>query len=134
MKRGFTLIELVLVITILGVLAVSALPSFINVSTQAEQALRDATVGAVRAGIALKRADDLVVNGPPGAYPATLGGSSNSPCSATNACFGNVLPQAVTDGNWARTSDKVYTFNDGTAMYTYTYNQADGTFTSPTAP
>ncbi|MBI2341290.1 MAG: type II secretion system protein [Deltaproteobacteria bacterium] len=127
MRKGFTLIELVLVITILGILAVSALPSFINISTQAEQASRDGVTGAVRAGIALQRANDLVVNGPPGIYPANLDG-------AANLCFTGVLTQGVADASWRKTAASTYTFNDGTTTYTYTYTQAAGTFTSPTAP
>ncbi len=134
MKKGFTLIELVLVITILGILAVSALPSFINISTQAEQASRDGVVGAVRAGVALQRANDLVQNGPPGTYPATLDASANAACSATNLCFGTVLSQGVADGSWTRVSGTSYTFTDGTSTFTYTYTPASGTFTSPTAP
>lgn len=135
MKKGFTLIELVLVITILGILAVSALPRFIDVSTEAEQASRDGVTGAVRAGIALFRADDLVTNGAPGIYPATLDAVANdADCSATAACFANVLTSGVTDSNWHKTNGTTYTFTDGTSTFTYTYSAANGTFTSPTAP
>lgn len=135
MRKGFTLIELVLVITILGILAISALPSFINISTQAEQASRDGVVGAIRAGVALQRANDLVTNGPPGSYPATLDGvGANTACSSAAPCFTTVLTQGVSDGSWTKVSDTSYTFTDGTTTFTYTYTPASGTFTSPTAP
>ncbi|MBI4366607.1 MAG: type II secretion system protein [Deltaproteobacteria bacterium] len=134
-NRGFTLIELVLVITILGILAVSAMPNFINVATQARQSSRDGVVGAVRAGIALFRANDLVVNGPPGNYPAALDAVANGTvCSAAAPCFGNVVTNGITSGSWTKATATTWTFNDGTTTFTYTYASAAGTFTSPTAP
>ena len=132
-NKGFTLIELVLVITILGILAVAALPAFINVSTQAKQAARDGVIGSVRAGIALFRANDLVVNGPPGSYPATLDAAANGAATPTNMFFGTVLQSAVAS-QWNKTAADVYTFSDGTSTFTYTYVPATGAFTSPTAP
>ncbi len=135
MRKGSTLIELVLVITILGIRAVSALPSFINISTQAEQASRDGVTGAVRAGIALQRANDLVTNGPPGIYPATLdAAAAGSTCSAATPCFGTVLTQGVADGSRSKTNNTTYVFNDGTSQFTYIYSTVNGSFTSLTAP
>ncbi len=136
-NRGFTLIELVLVITILGILAVAALPSFINVSTQARQAARDGVTGAVRAGVGLFRANDLVVNGPPGNYPATLdAAAAGSTAGPANLFFGNILQQGVAASAWTKdaTNANIYLYNDGTSTFTYTYAPATGKFTSPTAP
>lgn len=135
-NKGFTLIELVLVITVLGILAVAALPSFINVSTQARQASMAGVAGAVRSGVALFRANDLVTNGPPGAYPAALDAAAAASTSGpANTFFGNILQTGVSDGAWTKGPDvNTYIFNDGTTAYTYTYVPATGAFTSPTGP
>ena len=126
-RKGFTLVELVLVIAILGILAVSALPRFLDLSTEAQQASRDGVVGAVRSGIALYRANDMVTSGGSGSYPTTLDSESTGACTD---CFSDVLSNGVNDSNWVTTTaGTVYTFNDGSGtLVTYTYNATDGTF------
>ena len=54
-SSGFTLIELVVVITILGILAAFAVPRFINLETQARAASVQALEGSVRSAAALAR-------------------------------------------------------------------------------
>jgi MSHA pilin protein MshA len=52
-QAGFTLIELVIVIVILGILAATAAPKFINLSSDANASARAGVVGAVRSAMAL---------------------------------------------------------------------------------
>ncbi|PXX89290.1 pilin [Marinobacter vulgaris] len=54
-QRGFTLIELVVVIAILAILAAFALPRFAQLSEQAHESSIKATAGALAAGVALTK-------------------------------------------------------------------------------
>ena len=52
-QGGFTLIELVIVIVLLGILAAVAVPRFIDLSTEAANASAEGFAGAVSAGSAI---------------------------------------------------------------------------------
>ena len=62
-SKGFTLIELVTVIAILGVLAAMTVPKFFSLQVKAKVEVENQIVGSIRAGLETYAANQIVQNG-----------------------------------------------------------------------
>ena len=87
-QKGFTLIELVVVIVILGILAATALPKFVNLSSEASAAATAGVAGGISSAASINYAAYRV-------NPAK-GVAVNSATSCTNTVV-NTFMQAPLD-------------------------------------
>lgn len=91
-QKGFTIIELVVVILLLGILAATALPRFMDVTEQAHDAAVDGVVGGLATGMALLRAQWFAEGQPTGTVDGFGLGNITANSSGVPIQVGSVAP------------------------------------------
>lgn len=122
-EHGFTLIELVMVIAVIGVLSAAAIPIFQDLVDDANKAARSGVIGAVRSGIYTTYTQTLADPAVPDAFVSALDIQANGPCVV--GCFDKVLAYPVTDGTWSKNN---FVYTHVSTGVTATYNPASGSF------
>ena len=106
-EKGFTLIELIIVIVILGIIAGVAIPKFIGLSSSARLSAARGVGAAISGTISAKHADYLI---------------NNNTYTADDV----LTDTAFTGGVIVTNSSNILTFESGPETYTWTYEVQSG--------
>ena len=122
-NKGFTLIEVIVIISIIGILSTVAVSRFVNFRNEANLAVEKQNVGSVRVGINYYYIESAVKGRTP-LYPPVLDLASSTFSSSQNPLFTYVLAIPVTQG-WRKLSSTLYQGYSGSI---YFYDPNTGNF------
>ncbi len=128
MKNGFTMIELVFVIVVIGILAGIAIPKLTVTRDDAQLVKAKSTVSNIQSGLATQRAK-RVMRGQ-SQYPGALDDADND--DAGEELFEEVLTTPVISSNdkggWIKDNNSTYTLHAPGGDLEFDYNSTGGSF------
>ena len=116
-RNGFTLIELIIVMVILGIMAAVAVPRYLDSISNAEESAEDAVISAIRSGLKAAANDSLYTNGRASWPTNPFDALSEKP-----AGYSTDLTDADVDGEWTFSNDRITHQRADNSRFAWAYN------------
>ena len=114
-QQGFTLVELVVVLVVLGILAAVAIPKYVSYTTEARTAAMNGLAGAVRSSVALVQSRYVAV----GNTAATTVSLADGTTVTTTAGTNGGIPVLAAGGIDAAVNQTGFTYTPATGRYDF---------------
>ena len=116
-RNGFTLIELIIVMVILGIRAAVAVPRYLDSISNAEESAEDAVISAIRSGLKAAANDSLYTNGRASWPTNPFDALSEKP-----AGYSTDPTDANEDGEWTFSSGRITHQRADNSRFEWAYN------------